>query len=101
MQITRLVVDRRGYVSDIDALSMGKVCWQLGAGRSQTDQPIDYRVGVRLLKVRGDGVREGDHWCEVHHAQPVMDPELRRHLEASLTITSDQPVISSRVLQII
>jgi len=57
-----------GYVAAVDAQGIGRAVLQLGAGRQQTTDRIDPRVGVsRLVKV-GDGVAAGDPLLVVHAA---------------------------------
>ncbi|GIW05792.1 MAG: pyrimidine-nucleoside phosphorylase [Dehalococcoidia bacterium] len=51
---------RDGVVAAIDAKQVGLLTMQLGAGRAQKGDPIDHRVGIRLLRKIGDPVRRGE-----------------------------------------
>lgn len=55
-----------GVVTDIDALSLGKASWRLGAGREKPGGPIDHSAGVRVLVSVGDRVSDGDLVLELH-----------------------------------
>lgn len=56
-----------GYVSRIDALSVGRAVLALGGGRERKDEAIDHGVGVELLKKPGEAVREGEAALRVYH----------------------------------
>jgi len=49
-----------GYVTDINALEIGKAAMRLGAGRETKDDDIYLDVGIDLLKKIGDPVHNGD-----------------------------------------
>ncbi|HHV63039.1 MAG TPA: pyrimidine-nucleoside phosphorylase [Firmicutes bacterium] len=55
-----------GYVHEIDALKVGRLAMELGAGRERVGDPIDYSVGMVLKKKVGDGVAAGEVIAEVH-----------------------------------
>ncbi|MCR4428685.1 MAG: thymidine phosphorylase [Caldiserica bacterium] len=46
----------KGFVKKIDAFKIGKAAMILGGGREKKGDPIDYGVGVELLKKSGDFV---------------------------------------------
>lgn len=56
----RIKADRDGTVKKIDALAVGKLSVELGAGRRTKEDKIDYTVGIKLHKLVGDKVRQGD-----------------------------------------
>lgn len=49
-----------GYVTDINALEIGKAAMRLGAGRETKEDSIYLDVGIDLLKKIGDPVQIGD-----------------------------------------
>lgn len=51
---------REGYLTGIDALSLGKLSMKLGAGRVSLDDKIDYGAGIIVEKSIGDYVGVGD-----------------------------------------
>lgn len=57
---------RDGYVTALDALTVGHACKVLGAGRERKGEPIDLAVGVVLHKKRGDQVTAGDVLATLH-----------------------------------
>lgn len=55
-----------GIVQKIDALELGKLSVQLGAGRVNKEAKIDYEVGIYLNKLVGDTVKKGDVLATVY-----------------------------------
>ncbi|MBR5370089.1 MAG: thymidine phosphorylase [Bacilli bacterium] len=51
---------KNGTLKKIDALEVGKLSLELGAGKKSIKDKIDYSVGVKLEKLVGDKVRKGD-----------------------------------------
>ena len=51
---------RDGYVSKIDALTVGNASCLLGAGREKLSDSVDHAVGIVLSKKVGDKVSKGD-----------------------------------------
>ena len=49
-----------GYVSEIEAKNIGQAVVNIGGGRMKKDDPIDYDVGVEVLKKVGDKVKNGE-----------------------------------------
>jgi thymidine phosphorylase len=73
----------------VDALKVAKAVWKLGAGRSKSDEPIDHKVGIRLLRMQGEKVKEGDGLIEIHHGSPKLDADIHRQLEEAILISDD------------
>ena len=49
-----------GVVKKIDALAVGKLSIELGAGRKTKEDSVDHSVGIKLNKLVGDKVKKGD-----------------------------------------
>ena len=52
--------NKDGVLKKINALEIGKLSLELGAGKKSIKDTIDYSVGVKLNKLVGDNVRRGD-----------------------------------------
>jgi thymidine phosphorylase len=72
----------------VNALKVAKAVWRLGAGRSKADEPIDYKVGIRLLHVQGEKVKAGDGLIEIHHS-PVLTADIHQQLEDAIIISDN------------
>ncbi|GMI16386.1 hypothetical protein TrLO_g12931 [Triparma laevis f. longispina] len=55
-----VISTRSGYVTAIDALAIGLVGVDLGAGRKFVEDDVDFTAGIELRKKTGDKVEEGD-----------------------------------------
>jgi pyrimidine-nucleoside phosphorylase len=55
-----------GYVRDIDAGELGRVAFELGAGRLRVDQEVDHAVGVELEATLRSHVKKGQVLAWLH-----------------------------------
>jgi pyrimidine-nucleoside phosphorylase len=58
-----------GYLSAIDALSVGRAVLALGGGRERKGEAIDHGVGVELMVKPGEAVTAGQPLLRVYHRQ--------------------------------
>ena len=68
--ITPVLSDEEGYVEELDAGKVGKAGLELGIGRKQKDDVIDYRVGLIFDKKIGDKVEKDEVLAYVHSNNP-------------------------------
>ena len=69
--VTEVVAPRDGTLTRLDALEIGRLCGELGAGRGKADDRIDFAVGVECLRKQGAEVSVGDPVLRVHSRTPV------------------------------
>ena len=67
--------DADGYVTDLDALAVGHLAVDLGAGRRTKEDSVDPTAGLTLAKKPGDAVTSGDALAYIHtkHADRIDD----------------------------
>jgi pyrimidine-nucleoside phosphorylase len=58
--------DQAGYIRSINALEVGLTSVDLGAGRAQKDDPIDYAVGIILHVKVGQSIERGQPLFTIH-----------------------------------
>ena len=79
--------DQAGFIRSINALEVGLTSVDLGAGRAQKGDPIDYAVGLLLRVKVGQAIERGQPLFTVHandHAQAVAaEDRLRRAIHFS------------------
>lgn len=63
--------ERSGYIRKIDALKIGKLVMQLGAGRQKKDSTIDLSVGIELKQKAGAYIQQDQVLAVVHSNQPL------------------------------
>ncbi len=71
-----------GYVSEIDAESVGVAAMYLGAGRATKDDQINHGVGITLKKKVGDKVRKGEALVVLHSDQEQPSDSVNKIHEA-------------------
>ena len=69
--VTDLRAPAAGILSKIDALEVGRLCVELGAGRAKAGDAVDFSVGVECLRKEGEVVAAGAPVLRVHSRGPV------------------------------
>ena len=69
--VTDLCTPAAGVLHKIDALEVGRLCVELGAGRAKAGDAVDFSVGVECLRKEGEVVAAGDPVLRVHSRGPV------------------------------
>lgn len=72
-KIIPIKAPRAGYITDIDALKIGNISMNLGAGRQVKEDIIDHGVGIILTKVVGDYVKKDEVIANVHLGDKKID----------------------------
>ncbi|MBS3825088.1 thymidine phosphorylase [Candidatus Bipolaricaulota bacterium] len=80
------------YVTELDALEIGKAANILGAGRSKKGEEIDPAVGVELNKKLGEEVQNGEPIAWLHYND-------RRQLEEAKHVVKDAFMFSESPLE--
>ena len=55
-----------GWISDIDGLELGRASVVIGAGRRKKGEPVDFGVGITVLRQVGDRVSCGEPFARVY-----------------------------------
>jgi pyrimidine-nucleoside phosphorylase len=71
-----------GYISGIEADSIGTAAMILGAGRATKESEIDLSVGLMLHKKIGDQVKTGDTLVSIHSNSKSVDEVINRIYES-------------------
>ena len=64
--VTEVTAPRDGTLTKLDALEIGRLCVDLGAGRSKAGDAVDFAVGVECWRKQGERVAEGEPILRVH-----------------------------------
>ncbi len=68
--------NKDGFITAINTLKLGELSRQLGAGRLNKEDVIDYGVGMVLNKKQGDFVMEGEELVKIYYNEksiPLID----------------------------
>lgn len=87
-KITQAVkANQSGFVSAIDAETIGKAAMILGAGRETKDMSIDLTVGVIVHQKIGSQITAGDRLCTVHGNDAKRVEKAMQMIEEGIAIT--------------
>jgi pyrimidine-nucleoside phosphorylase len=82
---------RSGYVQEIDALSMGRAAFLLGAGRRRAEDSVDFGVGLLLHCKPGDSLQSGQPLLDVVHRDGFQLEEALHLIEEGILIGDVEP----------
>lgn len=88
-----------GYVALADAESIGKACVVLGAGRTKTDDAVDFAVGVSGIKKIGEPVKKGEPLLVVHANDDEKLAQAHTLLNEAFRITKARPRAPKLILE--
>lgn len=86
-----------GYISGIDSYRLAVVVNKLGAGRADTDAPIDRSVGIVLKKKVGTYASKGEPLMEILYNEIEPTPELVGMALASFAFSEERPSLTPLV----
>jgi pyrimidine-nucleoside phosphorylase len=87
-----VIAERDGFIAHMNALTVGDVSVQLGAGRKVADAPVNMRAGILLHRTVGDSVTKGETIATVYTDLGDMMDEAIHRLQSSIEY-SDEPLI--------
>jgi thymidine phosphorylase len=93
-----LPAPRTGYLTRLDALSVGVAAWRLGAGRARKEDAVDHGAGIRLLARPGDHVEEGQPLAELHAGHQSRWAYAIEALRGAVTVGSEPPAPAAAVI---
>jgi len=99
LNTTELSVGESGWVEDIDAMAIARVCLGLGAGRIRLGDSVDRAVGVILEAQVGDRLEEGEPWMVLYHRNEVDRSTLEGLLD-SITLSNEEIRPESRIAEV-
>jgi pyrimidine-nucleoside phosphorylase len=90
--------EQSGYVADMDALVIGQVLCEAGAGRSIQGEEIDHGIGIEIHHHIGSKVEEGDAILTLD-GPFGLNIHLLQRLKDAITISDYQVGVASRILE--
>jgi pyrimidine-nucleoside phosphorylase len=87
-----VTASRRGFVTALDALLVGRAAVALGAGRDKKGDDVDLSAGIVLLKKPLDAVSAGEPVMELRYNEPSRLAGALP-LVAQATVIGDQPSV--------
>lgn len=85
---------RAGWIQRFDCEKFGYAIIEMGGGRKQASDRLDYRCGIELLVKVGSRIEAGQPLLYIlDHPQP--SPRVLEILEQAIFITEEPPIVSS------
>jgi pyrimidine-nucleoside phosphorylase len=78
-----------GFISGLNALSIGKACVVLGAGRRTKDSEIDHSAGIELLKKTGAKISKGEPIAKLYFNDASKMEEAKSMVTEAFTFSND------------
>jgi pyrimidine-nucleoside phosphorylase len=69
--VTDVSAPAEGRLEKLNALEIGRLCVELGAGRAKAGDAVDFAVGVECLRKEGDKVSRGEPVLRIHSRAAV------------------------------
>ncbi len=92
---------KEGYISQIQAESVGTACMMLGGGRETKDSEIDLSVGIYLNKKVGSYVKKGEPIAVVYANDPKKGEVAVKQIQNAYGIESEKPADSKMIKAVI
>jgi pyrimidine-nucleoside phosphorylase len=84
-----MVAAEDGWVAELEALTVGRACMVLGAGRERLDSVIDKGVGLIFEKKVGERVAVGERICVLYANDAALLKRAREMLRSAITISAE------------
>jgi pyrimidine-nucleoside phosphorylase len=81
-----LLAPRAGFVTGIDALALGRLAIELGAGRTRADQQLDHGAGFVLHAAVGERVMRGAPLLTIHAKSHKLAQQVRERAGAAFRL---------------
>lgn len=91
--------NKEGYVCSINALNIGLLAMEIGAGRKKMSDEIDYSAGILLQKKVGEYVMKGEPIAEIYYSKQFDQDYLSHKIQDTIDIRDEAPKISPLILK--
>lgn len=100
-EVLDVMSQQKGYITELNALAIGKVVMGLGAGRERLNDVILAEVGVELHKKVGDLVTPQDRLATIYASDKSRLSQAAVEVEKAFTVSSTAPVACPLILDTI
>lgn len=94
----QVLAEADGYLSELDALSVGVASWRLGAGRASKDEQVQAEAGIELHAKIGDPVRKGQPLMTLHTQTPARFERALEALAGGYAVSAEAPTPRASVV---
>lgn len=93
--------EREGYITAMDAASIGIAGVMLGAGRVTKEDSIDHSAGIRIHRKVGDKVSKGEPLCTLYTNDAPKLEQAAATYRAAVTIGGEKPASQPLIYKVI
>ena len=93
--------ERAGYITHMNAETIGIASVVLGAGREKKEDSIDYKAGISLLKKTGSYVNVGDTIAILYTDLEDKIPDAEKMILGTIEISDSKPADEKLIYEII
>lgn len=87
----QVLAEQSGFVSKIDALSVGVASWRLGAGRERKEDAVQFGAGVELHVQQGEMIQKGQPLLTLFTDTPERFDRALESLEGAVEYSENAP----------
>jgi pyrimidine-nucleoside phosphorylase len=99
--VREIRAEKDGYISHMDAETVGRAACELGAGRKTKEDKIDFSAGIVLRKKTGDFVCEGETLAVMHVGNEEKLGTAEGIFLSALEFSSEKPVEKKLIIDIV
>jgi thymidine phosphorylase len=88
----KILAEKDGTLSSMDAMSVGIAAWRLGAGRSKQGEKVSFGAGIEIHAKPGAQVKKGDPIYTLHADESARFERAQNALQNSIVISQDGSV---------
>lgn len=88
----KILADKDGTLSSMDAMSVGIAAWRLGAGRSKQGEKVSFGAGIEIHAKPGAQVKKGALIYTLHADESARFERAQSALQNSIEISQDGSV---------
>lgn len=96
--IEKVTATSSGFITEMDAFSLGMVSVELGAGRKAKEDDVDPAAGFILHKKTGDAVKSGETFATLYTNNREMLDTAKKSMREAITIGEEKPAASRLIL---
>ncbi len=96
-----VILGQDGFVSGIDAESVGKAALVLGAGRETKESDIDLSVGIIIHKKIGDAIKADDIVATIHYNDEQKCKAAEQILKAAYSVSHEKVEPNTLIYKVI
>lgn len=86
-----VLAERDGYVTELEALSLGVGSWRLGAGRARKEDPVQLSAGIEIHAGLGEKVTKGQKILTLHTETPERFERALESINHGVSIGDEAP----------